>query len=248
MAKIKKCPTCNKDFGLFRWRYNCSKCNNIFCDDCLTKENGYKLCQSCHKEFSQYIQHWVTGTKHEYIKGYSIVKEIGLIEVSEECDSPADVESLLQTKSAMLGANSYIKYFWDKHIQHHSEEYQAGTGAKGNPYYKTRNYTTKYFTGFAIAVLVQKKTKKLNENTNYEKVIECSQKLEKFLEKNLNAKGKGLHEKVSSVEDELSKNDIKSFRLIATLRNTIIHEGKTVENLERFETTCKQIKLKFNLK
>ena len=154
-----------------RWRYNCSKCNNIFCDDCLTKENGYKLCQSCHKEFSQYIQHWVTGTKHEYIKGYSIVKEIGLIEVSEECDSPADVESLLQTKSAMLGANSYIKYFWDKHIQYHSEEYQAGTGAKGNPYYKTRNYTTKYFTGFAIAVLVQKKTKKLNENTRMTPIL-----------------------------------------------------------------------------
>jgi len=249
MAKIKTCPTCAKDFGLFRWRYNCVKCNNIFCNDCLIKENGYKLCRrTCHKDFKKNINNWVNGTKYEYIRDYSIIKDFGLIEVDEECNSPADVEILLQTQSAILGGNSYVKFFWDKHTEHHSEEYKAGTSSKGNAYYKTRNYTTKHFTGHAIAVLVQKKTKKVSENTSYEKIIECSQKLEKFLEKNLNAKGKGLHEKVSSVEDELSKNDISSFRLIATLRNTIIHEGKTVENLNKFETACNQIKLKFNLK
>jgi len=38
---------------------------------------------------------------------------------------------------------------------------------------------------------------------------------------------------------------ILSFSL---LYNSYIHEGKTVENLEKFETDCKQIKQKFNLK
>jgi hypothetical protein len=49
--------------------------------------------------------------------------------------------------------------------------------------------------------------------------------LESLLEQGLGAAGKGLHEKVSSVQDKLPAPLVKKLRYIATIRNKIVHES-----------------------
>lgn len=141
------CRSCHKNFSLFKWEYSCEKCKNLFCNDCLYNENGFKLCKSCHNDFLVSNSNWIAGTKQEYIQDYVIVKEIGLIKILTPCSSPADVEKLLKTKSAIFGANAYVKFFWDK-------QYAKDLifDINGNPYYKR-----KYYTGNAVAVIVQKR-------------------------------------------------------------------------------------------
>lgn len=54
--------------------------------------------------------------------------------------------------------------------------------------------------------------------------ITRSKRLERMLEKNLKASGRGLHEKVSSVESRLSEETVRKLRKVATIRNKIVHE------------------------
>lgn len=54
--------------------------------------------------------------------------------------------------------------------------------------------------------------------------ITRSKRLERILEKNLKASGRGLHEKVSSVESRLSDQTVRKLRKVATIRNKIVHD------------------------
>lgn len=89
-----------------------------------------------------------------------ITRRLGLIRVVDECRDPAEVAKLLKLEAVIAGGNSYVEFFWDKHIRHHEEEYIAGYGRKGNPYYRTRHWTTQYFTGHAVAVYATRKGRK----------------------------------------------------------------------------------------
>lgn len=227
----------------------------------LPEIKGTFFCKSCLNELNQFIQHnkkildnWVEGTKAEYIKDFNIVKTLGLVNFDDRgCEDPNQVEEKLKILTASLDGNGFIKFFWKKNIEKSSKKVIAGYSKNNNPYYKTEYTTTIYYTGSATAVYVEEKNNKkvidtdINDET-YKYVIECSQELEKYIENNLNGKGKGLHEKITSIEDELSAKDIKSFRFIATARNNIIHEGKILGDLEKFKNTCKQLKIKYNLK
>ena len=53
--------------------------------------------------------------------------------------------------------------------------------------------------------------------------IKSSKKLEAMLTK-LGAEGRGLHEKVSSVEKKLPDKLVRKLRFIATVRNKVVHE------------------------
>ena len=59
---------------------------------------------------------------------------------------------------------------------------------------------------------------------DYELVIKSSKELEYFLEEEFHAKGKGLHEKISSVQSDLPDSLCKRIRFLATIRNKLIHE------------------------
>lgn len=59
---------------------------------------------------------------------------------------------------------------------------------------------------------------------DYKLAIKGSKRLEGILEEEFGAHGKGLHEKVSSVEKELGPELVRLLRRIATLRNKIVHE------------------------
>ena len=60
---------------------------------------------------------------------------------------------------------------------------------------------------------------------HYELAISKCKKLEKMLENGLGASGKGLHEKVSSVQDRLPPPLVKRLRYIASVRNNLIHQS-----------------------
>ena len=63
-----------------------------------------------------------------------------------------------------------------------------------------------------------------HSSNDYELVIKTTKDLEYILERNFNAQGRGLHEKVSSCEGELSNSLVKKMRYLATIRNKLIHE------------------------
>ena len=62
-------------------------------------------------------------------------------------------------------------------------------------------------------------------NNDYELVIKSSKELEYVLEDSFGARGKGLHEKISSCSSELSSPQlVRDMRFLATIRNKLIHE------------------------
>lgn len=38
--KTDNCKVCKKEFGIFRWRYNCYTCGNFICSDCLNNDTN----------------------------------------------------------------------------------------------------------------------------------------------------------------------------------------------------------------
>ena len=57
-----------------------------------------------------------------------------------------------------------------------------------------------------------------------ETVVRGSKRVESLLEERLGASGRGLHEKVTSVEHRLPPEVSRSMRWIATVRNKVVHE------------------------
>ncbi len=64
--------------------------------------------------------------------------------------------------------------------------------------------------------------------------------LESLLEQALGATGKGLHEKVTSVQDKLPLPLVKKLRFVATVRNKIVHESdyKQIDDRDGFLRAC----------
>ncbi len=58
-------------------------------------------------------------------------------------------------QAAQAGGNALINFEWEIHRNDYPEQYLAGYGAKGNPYYRTRWHNEKWFTGKGTVVLAQ---------------------------------------------------------------------------------------------
>ena len=65
--------------------------------------------------------------------------------------------------------------------------------------------------------------------------VRGAQQLEAVLEQRFGAEGRGLHEKLSSVEHQIPLPVVKQIRWIASLRNRVVHEGAAIEDLAGFE-------------
>ena len=77
---------------------------------------------------------------------------------------------------------------------------------------------------------------------SYEKIIDTTKKIESILVKE-GAEGRGLHEKVSSIEAKLNNDLIKKLRFIATIRNKLLHDVNvklTEDILEKFNDASKE--------
>jgi len=66
---------------------------------------------------------------------------------------------------------------------------------------------------------------------DYELAIKRCKKLEALLAEGFAAEGKGLHQKVTSVEGRLPPPLVKRLRFIATIRNKLVHD----EDYERID-------------
>ncbi len=76
--------------------------------------------------------------------------------------------------------------------------------------------------------------------SDIELAVTRTKTLESLLEQGLGATGKGLHEKVSSVQERLPPALVKKLRFIATVRNKIVHEAayEKIDDRSGFTKAC----------
>src|SRR3954466_10861931 len=76
--------------------------------------------------------------------------------------------------------------------------------------------------------------------TDVELAITRTKALESLLEAGLGATGRGLHEKVSSVQDRLPPPLVRKLRYVATVRNKIVHEANytAIDDRSGFVRAC----------
>ena len=77
----------------------------------------------------------------------------------------------------------------------------------------------------------------------YEEVVTYSKTLERLLKESFGATGRGLHAKVTSVEAKLPALVVRGLRVIASARNSLIHEdGVTPAALPAdMDKLCKEV-------
>ncbi len=78
------------------------------------------------------------------------------------------------------------------------------------------------------------------------KVIKYNKKIEKALVKNYGAQGKGLHSKLSSVEDKLPPVLVNKIRFVASIRNKLVHEEDFKDVPKGFIKTNKEVLKELN--
>jgi hypothetical protein len=68
-----------------------------------------------------------------------------------------------------------------------------------------------------------------------ETAVTMARRLETLLVERFQADGRGLHEKLTSVEEDLPKALAKQIRYVASIRNSVVHEdGFNISDLEAF--------------
>lgn len=67
-----------------------------------------------------------------------------------------------------------------------------------------------------------------------ELAVSRSRRLEQLLEHGFGATGKGLHQKVGSVEHLLPTQLVRQVRLVATVRNKVVHESDGIRDRDQF--------------
>ncbi len=75
---------------------------------------------------------------------------------------------------------------------------------------------------------------------DYELAIRRCKGLEALLERGFGAAGKGLHERVTSVEDRLPPPLVKRLRFVATVRNKLVHDAgyTALDDRDGFVRAC----------
>ena len=76
--------------------------------------------------------------------------------------------------------------------------------------------------------------------TDVELAITRTKALEALLEAGLGAAGRGLHEKVTSVQEKLPPPLVRKLRFVATVRNKIVHEADytALDDRDGFVRAC----------
>jgi len=85
--------------------------------------------------------------------------------------------------------------------------------------------------------------------SDIELAITRTKALESLLEQVLGAAGKGLHEKVTSVQHKLSESLVKKLRFVATVRNKIVHDSdyKQLDDRDGFLRACDEAETELNV-
>ena len=73
------------------------------------------------------------------------------------------------------------------------------------------------------------------------KIISFTRELESILKEKFQAKGKGLHTYIDSIENKLDERLVKDLRYLATIRNKSMHESSfKVDNFSRYKRVAEQ--------
>jgi hypothetical protein len=136
------------------------------------------LCAACYEHLnaaadaiSKRFKNWAGGTKHENLKGCRTQKEIGRIEENGHMEDPEAVAHNLKIYAAQIGGNGYVRFFYERHQERNSEQYVAGYGKKGNPYYRTKYWTEVWYTGYATAIWAERQSPDKNRQLRHDDEI-----------------------------------------------------------------------------
>jgi len=84
--------------------------------------------------------------------------------------------------------------------------------------------------------------------SDIELTIKRCKRLESMLTKHFSATGRGLHEKISSVENDLPRPLVRRLRFVATVRNKLVHESDvdSLDNREDYVQACNSAEEELN--
>jgi hypothetical protein len=119
------------------------------------------LCAACYStaeaEYSALTKiDWQGDTSHEYLHGFNTTNKLGIVEYNgHDCSDRNQLEATLRRYATQLGANAFIRFYWDRHHENNTQRYIEGYGPNGNPYFGTERYSETWYTGTAHAVIVK---------------------------------------------------------------------------------------------
>lgn len=78
--------------------------------------------------------------------------------------------------------------------------------------------------------------------SDLEKAVRWCKRFESILERDLGARGRGLHEKIDSVEADLDPGVVRDLRLVATVRNRLVHEdgADRIDRRVEYRAACRR--------
>lgn len=145
MTEPLVCPTCKKEFGFFRWRYECSECGKVTCADCRSDANMLHrgLCKQCSDGVDGAIASVAVVVKSRHVGGHKTVKEyervVGRGWESDQQRSVTDIKY----QASKFGANALLSLEFER-----STSSEPGTG-KGRHYYSV-------FRASGVPALIEK--------------------------------------------------------------------------------------------
>src|SRR5690554_3455185 len=164
MAKAIKCPFCKKEFGVFRWRYECTECGKTICSGC-SEENRFlnrRVCKPCTKEIESGMSP-IKVVKSDHVGGHNIKKSYGIVTGQYWERNQQNTVNNIKYQAYKIGANALVSLDICKDT--HSE---LGSG-KGIHYYSV-------FRASARPAVVEKRSKK----EKYERKGNIASELEKL--------------------------------------------------------------------
>ena len=77
--------------------------------------------------------------------------------------------------------------------------------------------------------------------SSIETAVLGSRKIETLLRDHFKAEGKGLHERLTSVERRIPLHILKQARYVASIRNRVVHECEEIDDINSFNQTIESV-------
>jgi len=168
MSNQEKCPICKKEFGIFRWRYECTECRKTICGDCSGDYYflNRKVCDICISKINQETAK-IKVVKSDHIGGHKIIKSFNSIRATHWNRNQQDTIKNIKYQAYKLGANSIV-----------SLDIEQDTGSEAGSGKGTHYYSIFLASGKPVLIEKNKFTKtKGKKNTNVANEIEKLVKL-----------------------------------------------------------------------
>ena len=167
MTKAIECPFCKKNFGIFRWRYECTECGKTICADC-SEENRFLnrlICNSCTEDIKSGISR-IKVVKSDHVGGHNIKKSYEIVTGQYWERNQQYTVNNIKYQAYKVGANALVSLDISKET-----DGEPGSG-KGIHYFSV-------FCASARPVVIEKREKngrKENIADQIEKLVELKEK------------------------------------------------------------------------